>query len=182
MIRIILFTIGILFMGEYSMAVTASNFTLTSPAFQQNQTIPGEYTCDGENVSIPLQWNGAPEGTQSFAIICEDPDVPKYIRSDGMYDHWVLYDIPATVSHLPKNLKDLPFGTRQGMNTSKKLGYTGPCPPDRQHRYFFKIYALDTTLNLPEGATKDDVLNACQGHILAQAELMGVYSRPQNKG
>jgi hypothetical protein len=159
-----------------------ATITLTSPAFQANQSIPNQYTCDGANISVPLQWSGAPQGTQSFVIICEDPDVPRHIRADGMYDHLVLYNIPADVSSLSENMKSLPVGTVLGMNTSQKLGYTGPCPPDKEHRYFFKIFALDTTLKLPEGSTKAQVIAACQGHILDQGELMGVYNRPQNKG
>ena len=176
MIRTVIFLIGLSFMGEQSMALT-----LSSSAFSSNSTIPSQYTCDGENISVPLQWEGAPKETQSFVIICEDPDVPHSIRPDGMYDHWVLFNIPATVSSLPENMKDLPNGTVQGLNTSKKLGYVGPCPPDREHRYFFKIFALDTTLDLPQGATKTEVVARCQGHLLAQAELMGVYNRPQNR-
>jgi Raf kinase inhibitor-like YbhB/YbcL family protein len=154
--------------------------TLTSPAFSHGSSIPSQYTCDGANISVPLQWGGAPKGTETFVIVCEDPDVPHTLRADGMWDHWVLFNILASATGLPENVKNLPAGTLQGMNTSKKLGYTGPCPPDRQHRYFFKLYALDTTLNLPEGATKAQVNAAMQGHILDQTELMGVYNRPFN--
>jgi Raf kinase inhibitor-like YbhB/YbcL family protein len=181
MIRLVYLMISFFFLGEHIMATSTSQLSLSSPAFQQNKSIPSEYTCDGANISVPLQWEGVPVGTQTFVIICEDPDVPHHIRADGMYDHWVLFNIPATVSSLPEDLKNLPEGTVQGVNTSKKLGYTGPCPPDRQHRYFFKIFALDTALSLPEGASKVDVIAACQGHILAQGELMGVYNRPQNQ-
>ncbi len=177
MIRLVIFLMALYFMGEQTMALT-----LTSPAFSQNSPIPSKYTCDGANISIPLQWDGAPEGTMTFVVICEDPDVPHSLRPDGMYDHWVLFNIAASVPNLPENMRSLPQGAVQGMNTSNKLGYTGPCPPDRQHRYFFKIFALDTTLDLPQGATKAEVIAACQGHILDQAELMGVYNRPQNKG
>jgi Raf kinase inhibitor-like YbhB/YbcL family protein len=177
MLRIVIFLLGLFFMGEQTMALT-----LTSPAFPTNSPIPSQYTCDGANISVPLQWSGAPSQTQSFVIICEDPDVPTSLRPDGMYDHWVLFNIASTVSMLPENMQGLPQGATQGVNTSKKLGYTGPCPPDRQHRYFFKIFALDSTLDLPQGTTKAEVVAACQGHILDQAELMGVYNRPQNKG
>lgn len=178
MIHLVFFFISLMMTGGETLAA----ISLTSPAFQSNQSIPNKYTCDGANISVPLQWSGAPQGTQSFVIICEDPDVPHHIRADGMYDHWVLFNIPAGVSSLSENLQSLPVGTLQGMNTSQKLGYTGPCPPDKEHRYFFKLFALDTILTLPEGATKAQVLAACQGHILDQAELMGVYNRPGNIG
>jgi len=172
MIRIVMVLMGVFFMREDTVALT-----LSSPAFQPSSSIPSQYTCDGANISAPLQWEGAPPKTQSFVIICEDPDVPHSIRPDGMYDHWVLFNIAPTVSGLPENMQSLPQGAVQGVNTSKKLGYTGPCPPDRQHRYFFKIFALDTTLNLPEGATKAEVISAMKEHILEEAELMGVYDR-----
>ena len=170
--RILFFLLGLFFIGEKAIALT-----LTSPAFQSNSPIPSQYTCDGANISMPLQWGDAPSGTQTFVLICEDPDVPLTIRADGMYDHWVLFNIPASVTGLPENMQSPPLEALQGKNTSQKLGYTGPCPPDRQHRYFFKLYALDTPLTLSEGATKAQVMNACQGHILGQAELMGVYTR-----
>ena len=170
--RIILISTYLFLMGDQAMALT-----LSSPVFQPNAPIPSHYTCDGENVSPPLTWASVPEGTQSLVLIMDDPDVPKTIRADGMWDHWVLFNIPPSVVGLSENAKDF-FGALQGKNSRGKLGYTGPCPPDRQHRYFFKLYALDTTLNLPEGATKAEVQAACQGHILDQAELMGVYDRP----
>jgi len=169
--RIILIFTYLFLMGGQTMALT-----LSSPVFQPNAPIPSRYTCDGENVSPPLTWASVPEGTQSLVLIMDDPDVPKAIRADGMWDHWVLFNIPPSVVGLSENAKDF-SGALQGKNSGGKLGYTGPCPPDRQHRYFFKLYALDTTLNLPEGATKAEVQTACQGHILDQAELMGVYDR-----
>ena len=151
--------------------------SLSSSAFQPNELIPSQYTCDGSNVSPPLVWTGMPEKVQSLVLIMDDPDVPKNIRPDGMWNHWVLFNIPPSVIGLAENAKDF-SGALQGKNSSGKLGYTGPCPPDRQHRYFFKIYALDTSLNLPEGAIKAEVETACQGHILDQAVLMGIYDRP----
>lgn len=153
--------------------------TLSSPAFQRQSSIPARYTCNGANISPPLQWEGAPWGTQTFALLCEDPDVPRTLKPDGMYDHWVLFNIPASETELPENMQALPSGAVQGKNASGGLGYTGPCPPDRQHRYFFKLFALDTTLGLTEGATKADVITAMQGHVLAEAELMGVYDQPR---
>ena len=152
--------------------------TLNSPAFQANASIPSLYTCDGSNISPPLNWAGIPAGTQSLALLVDDPDVPVALRADGMWDHWVLFNIPTSVSGLVENARDVP-GAIQGKNTGGKLGYTGPCPPDRQHRYFFKLYALDFVLNLPEGASKAEVEAAMKGHILEEAELMGVYDRPR---
>jgi Raf kinase inhibitor-like YbhB/YbcL family protein len=149
---------------------------LNSPTFQPNASIPPHYTCDGGNLSPPLKWSEVPSGAVSLVLLMDDPDVPKNIRADGMWDHWVLFNIPASVVGLSENAKDF-FGAKQGKNSSGKLGYTGPCPPDRQHRYFFKLYALDTVLDLPNGSTKAEVQAACQGHILDQAELIGVYDR-----
>jgi len=170
---IVLTFVCLFLMEEQTMALT-----LSSPAFQPNASIPSHYTCDGDNISPPLEWSEIPHGTQSLVLICDDPDVPLTIRADGMYDHWVLFNIPPTVMGISENAQNLP-GIMQGKNTSGKQGYTGPCPPDRQHRYFFKLYALDRILTLPAGATKTEVEAAMQGHILAQAELMGVYDRKQ---
>jgi len=153
--------------------------TLSSSAFPPNSSISAQYTCNGANFSPPLQWEGAPQETQTFVLLCDDPDVPRTLRPDGMYDHWVLFNIPASATGLPENMQALPPGAVQGKNTSGRLGYTGPCPPDRQHRYFFKLFALDTVLDLMEGATKADVTAAMAGHILAAAELMGVYDQPR---
>ena len=153
--------------------------TLSSPAFQSNAPIPSRYTCNGDNISPPLEWSGVPQGTQTFVLLCDDPDVPRALRADGMYDHWVLFNIPAFVTGLPENMKTLPAGAIQGQNTGGKLGYTGPCPPDCQHRYFFKLFALDTSLALAQGATKAEVAAAMDGHVLAQTELMGVYEQPR---
>lgn len=161
----------------FSIREQAVALNLSSSAFQPNGLIPSQYTCDGSNVSPPLVWAGIPGDAQSLVLIMDDPDVPKNIRTDGMWDHWVLFNIPTSVTDLSENAKDF-SGAIHGKNSSGKLGYTGPCPPDRQHRYFFKIYALDTSLNLPEGATKAEVETACQGHILDQAVLMGIYDRP----
>lgn len=157
------------------------SLTLKSPAFKQNNTIPTAYTCDGVNVSPPLEWSEVPRETQSLVLIMDDPDVPAFVRPDQMYDHWVLFNIPPTISSLAENTREIP-GAVQGTNTSGKLGYTGPCPPDRQHRYFFKLYALDALLDLPPGVSKKQVEEAMKGHILAQTDLIGVYNRPQNMG
>jgi Raf kinase inhibitor-like YbhB/YbcL family protein len=151
-------------------------FELTSTAFAPGQPIPSKYTCNGENVSPPLRWSDPPPGTQSLALICDDPDAPA-----GTWVHWVLYNLPskarALAEAVPANA-DLPDGSRQGKNSGGRLGYSGPCPPSGTHRYFFKLYALDTVLGLASGADKSQLLPAMQGHILAQTELMGTYKKP----
>jgi Raf kinase inhibitor-like YbhB/YbcL family protein len=148
---------------------------ITSSAFANNGMIPSKYTCDGEDISPPLQWDGIPEGTKSIALICDDPDAPM-----GTFVHWVLYNLPAETTELAENMptdKELSNGARQGMTDFRKTGYGGPCPPSGTHRYFFKIYALDTKLDLAAGASKSQLLKAMEKHILAQGELVGKYKR-----
>ena len=149
---------------------------LSTTAFSNGGTIPKQYTCDGPDLSPPLSWNGAPSGTQSFALIADDPDAPV-----GTWVHWVLYNAPAGSNGLAEGVKkqdQLADGTLQGRNDFRKVGYGGPCPPPgKPHRYFFKLYALDTKLNLKAGSTKADVESAMKGHTLAQAEWMGKYGR-----
>ncbi len=137
--------------------------------------IPPHYTCDGDDVSPPLSWSGIPEGTKSLALIADDPDAPR-----GTWVHWVLYNLPPDLSDLPEDVRrdrELPNGARQGTNDFQRIGYGGPCPPGGRHRYFFKLYALDTVLDLDPGATKEQLLRAMDGHVLAEAEVMGTYSR-----
>ncbi len=144
-------------------------------AFAAGQSIPRKYTCDGDDISPPLQWNNAPEGTQAFALIADDPDAPV-----GTWVHWVLYNLPGETRALPEAVPpdaDLPDGSRHGKSSWGRLGYGGPCPPGGTHRYFFKLYALDTVLDLAPGASKEQLLQGMEGHILAQTELMGLYSR-----
>jgi len=151
---------------------------LESLAFSQHEFIPARYTCDGSDISPPLNWNGVPEGTQSLVLICDDPDAP-----GGTWVHWVLYDLPAHLEDLPESIppmEKLPTGGVHGINDFRKLGYGGPCPPGGTHRYFFKLYALDTLLNLSAGATQAQVETAMQGHILAEAGLMGRYARQRH--
>ncbi|MGQ9458922.1 MAG: YbhB/YbcL family Raf kinase inhibitor-like protein [Anaerolineae bacterium] len=147
-----------------------------SPAFSPGGDIPRPYTCDGPDLSPPLRWSEPPAGTQSLALICDDPDAPA-----GTWVHWVLYRIPATVRELPEGVPKrdtLADGSRQGRNDFGKVGYGGPCPPrGPKHRYFFKVYALDVVIDLPPGATKAELLKAMEGHVLAQGELMGRYGR-----
>ncbi len=151
------------------------DFPLTSTAFANGAKIPAKYSCDGNDVSPPLQWSDPPQGARSFALICDDPDAPA-----GTWVHWVLYNVPADARTLPEAIPsnaELADGSRQGKNSWGKLGYGGPCPPGGTHRYFFKLYALDTVLDLSSGANKAQVLKAMEGHILAQTELMGKYAR-----
>ena len=150
-------------------------FKLTSTAFVRGGPIPAKYTCDGEDITPPLQWSDPPRDTQSFALIVNDPDAPV-----GTWVHWVLYNLPAERRALQEGVladAELSDGSRPGQNGWRRLGYGGPCPPGGTHRYFFELYALDTALDLDAGASKKQVLQAMEGHILAQAELMGVYSR-----
>ena len=147
-----------------------------SDAFEGNGLIPKKYTCDGQDLSPPLRWNDPPPETQSFALISDDPDAPV-----GTWVHWVLYDLPPETRELKEGFSKadtLPNGATQGLTDFREIGYGGPCPPPGPfHRYFFRIYALDTHLNLPPGQTKQKLLKAMEGHLLAQAELIGRYKR-----
>lgn len=147
---------------------------ISSPAFANGATIPKKYTCEGEDVSPPLNWGPAPEGTKSFALISEDPDAPS-----GTWVHWVIYDIPAEVNEFSENIAKsevVSNGVKQGLNDFEKIGYGGPCPPaGKAHRYFFKIYALDSYINLKSGARKEELIKAIQNHVLAEGQLIGTY-------
>jgi Raf kinase inhibitor-like YbhB/YbcL family protein len=149
---------------------------IKSSAFKAQEKIPTKYTCDGEDVSPPLGWTDVPEKTQSLALISDDPDAPM-----GTWVHWVIYDLPAETRELPEGIAKkevLENGAKQGISDFKEVGYGGPCPPPGPaHRYFFKLYALDAKLGLPPRASKKDVEKAMRGHILAQAELVGLYKR-----
>jgi Raf kinase inhibitor-like YbhB/YbcL family protein len=146
---------------------------ISSPAFNDNESIPSTFTCDGMNISPELRFSDIPATARALVFIMDDPDVPTAIRSDGMFIHWVLYDIDGTATGIPEGGT---MGT-SGVNTTGEIGYIGPCPPDREHRYFFKLYALDRELDLPEGKTKDEVITAMRGHIIAEATLIGRYNR-----
>jgi Raf kinase inhibitor-like YbhB/YbcL family protein len=149
---------------------------LKAAAFKPGADIPDQFTCDGSNISPALSWSAPPERTQSFALIMDDPDAPA-----GTWVHWVLFDLPATERELPESVPTtgaLPSGARQGRNSFGKTGYGGPCPPPGPaHRYYFKLYALDTELHLKAGATRAQVDGSMRGHILRLAELMGRYRR-----
>lgn len=152
-------------------------FTLTSPAFKHGERIPTKYTADGSDVSPPLQWTDPPEGTKQFALLCDDPDAPV-----GIWNHWVLYGLSPDLRKLPEGMAKTeklshPHAT-QGSNTWPKTGYWGPAPPaGKPHRYQFTLYALSTELDLDPGATRDDLLSAMEGSILAKTMLEGTYSR-----
>lgn len=146
--------------------------TLTSMSFQHNTKIPSTYTCDGANISPPLNWTDVPQGTRSFVLICDDPDAPV-----ETWVHWVLFNIPANVDQLEEALTTLPAGASSGMTSFKKLSYGGPCPPSGTHRYFFKLYALDAALSLGSGASKAEIEDAMKKHILGQTQLIGLYQR-----
>src|SRR5579872_6294252 len=147
---------------------------LKSAAFQEGGKIPVLYTCQGSNTSPPLTISDVPQDAQSLVLILDDPDVPPSVRADRMYDHWVVYDMPPTTRELKEGAH--PPGI-QGKNTNGQNKYIGPCPPDREHRYFFKLYALSKKLGLPAGATRTLVEQAMQGHILAECHLMGRYEK-----
>ncbi len=150
---------------------------LASSAFAHQGAIPSKYTCEGDDVSPPLAWSEAPAGTQSFVLIVDDPDAPDPQAPRMTWVHWVLYNIPATTTALPEAVTagQLPAGTREGLNDWKRTGYGGPCPPIGRHRYFHKLYALDTVLADLGRAGKAEVERAMQGHVLAHAELLGTY-------
>lgn len=152
------------------------SFTLQSSAFANGATIPRQYTCDGADQSPPLQWSDLPDGTHALALIVEDPDAPK-----GTFVHWVLYNLPPEPPELAAGASHqaiLDNGARQGRNDFRRVGYGGPCPPrGPAHRYFFRMYALDATLDLTPGATASELRSAMERHVLGQAELMGTYGR-----
>jgi Raf kinase inhibitor-like YbhB/YbcL family protein len=135
---------------------------ITSTAFDEGGMIPAKYTCDGPNISPPLAWSSVPENTVSIALICDDPDAPM-----GTWVHWVLFNLPPETKELPE----------EGKNDSRRIGYSGPCPPGGTHRYYFKIYALDTKLDLEPGVVKKELVKAMGGHILGEGQLMGRYQR-----
>jgi len=148
---------------------------ITSSAFADGQMIPSKYTCDGRDVSPPLQWDGVPETAQSIALICDDPDAPM-----GTWVHWVLFNLPADTTKLAEAMgpdETLANGAKQGTSDFGRIGYGGPCPPSGTHRYFFKIYALDSMLDLLAGASKRQLVDAMAGHIIGESRLMGKYKR-----
>lgn len=154
-------------------------FKISSPAFAGNASIPAKYTCEGDDVSPPLEWSGVPAGTKSLVLIVDDPDAPDPAAPRMTWVHWVAYDIPADATGLGEdaNANGVPAGTKLGLNDWKRADYGGPCPPIGRHRYFFKLYALGTTLKDLGKATKADVVAAMKGHVLAEAQIIGTYQK-----
>lgn len=159
------------------------SLTIESPAFAPTGGIPAQYTCDGRDIAPALRWSGAPAGTESFVLIVDDPDAPDPAAPRRTYVHWVLYDIPANATGLAEGVTaaGLPSGPREGVNDWDRTGYGGPCPPIGRHRYFFKLFALDTKLGDLGRARKSDVERAMHGHLLERAELVGTYQHPPVK-
>jgi len=147
---------------------------IKSSAFHHRGSIPEKYTCEGSNINPPLEFFEIPSGTVSLALIMDDPDVPAFVRKDQMWVHWIIYNMPPDTRAIKEH--STPPGT-QGCGTGGKPHYQGPCPPDREHRYFFKLYAINTSLKLHPGATKEEVEAAMAEHILAKAELIGLYCK-----
>lgn len=149
---------------------------ITSSAFEHNGRIPVKYSCDGENVSPPLSFADVPEQAESLVLIMDDPDIPGFVKEKmgiDVFDHWVVFNIPPSTIVVEEG--GVPG--KQGKNSRGEAKYTGPCPPDKEHRYFFKLYALDAELDLREGATKDEVESAMTGHVVMKAELIGLFER-----
>jgi hypothetical protein len=172
----LILVLGFFFLAASAGAAKEGKLELKTTAFRPGSTIPTKFTCSGANVSPALAWNNSPPRTQSFVLIVDDPDAPV-----GTWVHWVVYNLPASARQLPEHVPSgemLPGGGKQGLNDFPTAGYGGPCPPPgKPHRYFFRLYALDTVLSLPTPARRRDVDSAMKGHVLAQAELMGTFGR-----
>ncbi len=153
------------------------SFSLTSSDFQHLGSIPKRFTCDGADVSPTLRWSGMPAGTRSLALIVDDPDAPDPAAPKMVWVHWVLYNLPADSDGLPEAVSTLPAGALEGLNDWKRTGWGGPCPPIGRHRYYFKLYALDTVLPNLGAPTKAALKQAIKGHIIEMAELVGTYQR-----
>lgn len=160
--------------GEDKMALT-----ITSTAFSDGGAIPARYTCEGEDVSPPLMWDGVEENIRSLVLIVDDPDAPDPAAPKRTWVHWVLFNLPAQSQGLEEavTLSGLPAGTQEGVNDWKRTGYGGPCPPIGRHRYFFKLYALDTELHFAHSPSKAEVETAMKGHVLQSATMIGTYEK-----
>jgi Raf kinase inhibitor-like YbhB/YbcL family protein len=154
--------------------------SLKSSAFAPHQNIPVRYTCEGEDISPPLAWSGVPEGTRSFVLIVDDPDAPDPAAPKMTWVHWMLYNLPPDIDGLPEGVTFLPMGTREGRNDWKRIGYSGPCPPVGRHRYFHRLYALDTILPDLGRPTRAKLEKAMRDHILESTELVGTYQKRQS--
>ncbi|MCO6439583.1 MAG: YbhB/YbcL family Raf kinase inhibitor-like protein [Nitrococcus mobilis] len=166
--------VGSLALGGVIGTTSADGLSLSSEAFTHGETIPTRYTCDGRDISPPLTWDGIPSGTRSLALIASDPDAPR-----GTWYHWVLYAIPPEPSGLPENVdpRERAAAIHDGMNSWKRGGYSGPCPPTGRHRYFFHLYALDRVPEVPQQPSAAELHRAMQGHVISEATLMGLYAR-----
>lgn len=153
--------------------------SLTSSAFEHGQPIPRRYTCEGDDISPPLEWSGLPDAAKSLSLIVEDPDAPDPAAPKRTWVHWVLYDIPVETTGLAAGIggQDVPTGAREGLNDWKRAGYGGPCPPIGRHRYFHTLYALDVALGDLKHATRAQLDRAMAGHVLSQATLVGTYEK-----
>jgi Raf kinase inhibitor-like YbhB/YbcL family protein len=153
-----------------------SRLVLSTPAFRDGEPVPPKHTCEGEDLSPSLTWTGVPVDTRGFALICDDPDAPR-----GTWVHWLIWDLPSDAVELGEGVPpnpELPSGARQGLNDSGEIGYGGPCPPPgKPHRYFFRLFALDSKLNLPPGAGRSELEQAMEGHVLGEGTVMGTYER-----
>lgn len=176
-----LFVLLLLMLVMPGIARGESDMQISSPAFATNASIPPVYTGEGSNISPPLSWDNVPEDAKSLALIVDDPDAPDPAKPKKTFVHWVLYNIPPTATGLGEGDQSLPAGTRQGENDRMQTFYTGPMPPIGRHRYFFKLYALDTKLNFEDEPTKAELEKAMQGHILAKAELIGTYQSQKGR-
>lgn len=150
---------------------------IRSPAFSNGERIPKHFTCEGEDVSPELRWSGVPDAAKSLVLIVDDPDAPDPKAPKMTWVHWVLYNLPASSTGLAQAVRELPAGTGEGRNDWKRTGYGGPCPPIGRHRYFHKLFALDTELSFAEAPSKAHVESAMKGHVLAEAVLMGTYQK-----
>jgi Raf kinase inhibitor-like YbhB/YbcL family protein len=160
-----------------ALAREEGNMRISSTAFSNQSAIPALYTCEGKDISPPIAWLDIQAGTKSLALIVDDPDAPDPAAPKMTWVHWVLYNLPATNGGLPEGVKALPAGTKEGLNDWKRTGYGGPCPPIGRHRYFHKLYALDTVLPDLKQPTKVKLEEAMKGHIIGEAQLMGTYQK-----
>jgi len=154
-----------------AVALSAQGLRITSPAFDNNGSIPAKFTCDGAGMNPALQFSGVPAAAKSLALIVEDPDVPKNLKADGLFEHWLMWDIAPDSKGFAEG------AGKGGINETGSAGFMGPCPPDREHRYFFRLFALDVKLTGAKISTKADLDKAMAGHIIGQAELVGLYKR-----
>ena len=150
---------------------------ITSSAFAHNESMPALFTCEGKNISPPLAWNNVPEGAKSLVLMVDDPDAPDPAAPRRIWVHWLLYNLPANCAGLPEAIATLPAGTKEGLNDWQRTGYGGPCPPIGRHRYFHKLYALDCVLPDLGTPTQKVLVQAMQGHIMAEAQLIGTYQK-----